>query len=412
MNLPTQRKFWSVGVGHFVNDTFMAFTAVLLKFLSDTIMPMSNTQIGLIASAQQWAGALGQPFFGWRADKTGGRGIGGGGLALVIGSFTLTIILAVSTQNYWLIFIPFILQGIGSSMTHPVGGLHSAEADETRVNSNVTYFFLCGQLGLAIGPALIGFLLSSKGVQEAFSQLLTWFGLMLNPVQQTFAPIFVLVLLALPSIWFMWSGIPGFRAARKRSETKAKAVSRREFYMPFVVIVLLVLLRAMASSSVYFVPALYGEMGWSPAEYGVMNSLYALAGAITGVFFGNMADRVDRRMIVLWTMLFATPFFLAMPYVDGIWAYPVAMLAGGFSAGSHSLIVVMAQQLIPNSKGLASGAILGLIFGSGALGSIIIGLLSDNFGLASTFMIIGIVGAVSGFVALLLPKPKLEMETV
>src|SRR5687767_1771328 len=106
MNLPTQRKFWSVGVAHFVNDTFMAFTAVLLKYLSDTILPMSNTQIGFIASAQQWAGALGQPFFGWRADKTGGRGIGAGGLALVIGSFALTIILAVATQNYWLIFLP------------------------------------------------------------------------------------------------------------------------------------------------------------------------------------------------------------------------------------------------------------------------------------------------------------------
>lgn len=413
MYLPTERKFWAVGLGHFVNDVLMSVTGVILTFLSASILPMSLSQMGFIGSAQQLAGALPQPFWGWRADKTGGRGIGGGGLALVMFSFSLAIIAAISTQNYWLMLLFFVFQGLGSSMTHPVGSLHSAETDDKRVNTNMTYFFLWGQMGLAIGPALIGFLLSNATIQASLSAGLSWFGLALNPIQENFAPIFILLLLALPSVWVMWSGIPAHRAPRKRSEDKAKNGSRVAAIMPFVIIALLVLLRALASpSSVYFVPVLYEEKGWSTAEYGLITSLYSLAGAITGVFFGNLADRVDRRMIVLWTMLLATPFFFAMPYIDGIWAYPVAILAGGFSAGSHSLIVVMAQELIPNSKGFASGAMLGFIFASGALGSFVIGLLSDNFGLAQAFQIIGILGAISGFVALLLPKPKRAVQVV
>jgi FSR family fosmidomycin resistance protein-like MFS transporter len=413
MNLPTQRRFWAVGLAHFVNDVFMSVTSVILTFLSGNILPMSLSQIGFIVSAQTLAGALGQPFFGWRADKTGGRWIGPLGLALVIFSFSVAILAAITTQQYWLLVIPFILQGIGSSMTHPVGSLHSAESDETRISSNVTYFFLCGQLGLAIAPALVGFLLSNSSIQAWLSSLVADFGITLNSVQANFAPIFLLVVLALPSIWFMWSGIPAYRAPRKRSEEKEKNESRRTLIMPIAVIAALVLLRALAAqSSVYFIPTLFEEKGWTTAEYGLITSFYSLASAISGVICGNLADRFDRRLIVLWTMLLSTPFFFMLPFVDGFWAYPVAILAGGLSGGTHSVIVVLAQELVPNSRGLASGSMLGFIFASGALGSLVTGLLSDNFGLAMTFQIMGVVGALSGFVALLMPKSKLQLQTV
>jgi MFS transporter, FSR family, fosmidomycin resistance protein len=413
MNLPTQRKFWAVGIGHFTNDVFMSVTGVILTFLSVSILPMSLTQIGFIVSAQGLAGALGQPFFGWRADKTGGRGIGGGGLALVVCSFSLALFLAITTKNYYLMLIPFILQGLGSSMTHPVGSLHSAEADELRISSNMSYFFLMGQLGLAIGPALVGYLLDSASVHALITTLANGFGLpALGNSETSVAPIFFLGLAALPSVIFMWAGIPAHRAVKKRTPKDGEAVSRRAAIMPFIVIGVMILLRALAQpSSVSFVPILFAAKGWSATEFGLITSLYSLSSAITGVICGNLADRYDRRQIVLWTMLLATPAFFALPYVDGLLAYLVAFAAGGLSGGSHSLIIVLAQELIPNSKGFASGSILGFIFAAGALGSLVIGFLADSFGLGTSFQIIGVLGALSGVVALLLPKAKPQLET-
>ena len=81
MYIPRKRQFWSVGLGHMTNDIFMASGAIVLVFLSATIVPMSNTQIGFAIGMQQLSGALAQPIFGARADKTGGRVLGSGGLA-------------------------------------------------------------------------------------------------------------------------------------------------------------------------------------------------------------------------------------------------------------------------------------------------------------------------------------------
>jgi FSR family fosmidomycin resistance protein-like MFS transporter len=119
---------------------------------------------------------------------------------------------------------------------------------------------------------------------------------------------------------------------------------------------------------------------------------------------GNLADRFDRRYIVLFGMLISTPAFFLLPVINGAAAFGLAIIAGGFSGGSHSIIVVLAQELIPDSKGFASGAILGFIFGTGALGSLVIGIISDAIGLGLTFQIVAFTAAISGFVALLLPK--------
>jgi MFS transporter, FSR family, fosmidomycin resistance protein len=82
----------------------------------------------------------------------------------------------------------------------------------------------------------------------------------------------------------------------------------------------------------------------------------------------------------------------------------LAVAAGGLSGGAHSIIVILAQDLIPMRKGFASGAILGFIFGTGAIGSFIIGAVSDQIGLTTTFQIVAFMIASSGLLSLFLPK--------
>jgi len=95
--------------------------------------------------------------------------------------------------------------------------------------------------------------------------------------------------------------------------------------------------------------------------------------------------------------------FFALPLVDGPVAFALAIIAGGLTGGSHSIIVVLAQELIPAAKGFASGAILGFIFGTGALGSVLIGGISDVIGLGPTFQIVAATTFIAGALALALP---------
>jgi FSR family fosmidomycin resistance protein-like MFS transporter len=396
MYIPRKRQFWSVGVGHLTNDIFMASGSILLIFLSTTIVPMSNTQIGFALGMQQLSGALTQPMFGLRADKTGGRVMGSGGLAWVIAMFVLTLLVALFTRNYYLMLIPFLLQGLGSGAFHPVGMLHASEADLMRSASHTAYFFLMGQLGLAIGPALVGFMLDTANPELLANATTT---------SVNIVPLFIMALFALPVVAFMLTGIPAGRIG-KAKEAKVKSDSDRPFsYAPFAIIALLVIIRALAQpGSANFIPALFEEKGWTAAQYGLITSSFWVASGVAGVVMGNLADRFDRRWIVLASMVISAPAFFLLPVISGPMAFVLAIIAGGFSGGSHSIIVVLAQELVPNSKGFASGAILGFIFASGAVGNIIIGAVSDSIGLGVTFQIVAVTAVISGFVALLLPK--------
>src|SRR5262249_31649139 len=78
----------------------------------------------------------------------------------------------------------------------------------------------------------------------------------------------------------------------------------------------------------------------------------------------------------------------------------------GISGGTHSLIVLLAQRMMPGGKGLASGAILGFIFATGALGNLVMGDLIDRAGVVGAFQIAAVVTLIGSFIWLLLPAEK------
>lgn len=402
------RLLWSVCIGHLTNDIFASMTPVLLTFLAAGIMPMSNIQIGLAISMAQLLGAITQPFFGIRADRSGGRRLGTFGLAFHVGFFTLAVILAAASRQYWLMFIPIVLAPIGSGALHPVGALHAAEAAPQRSAFNMALFFLMGQTGLALGPAIAGILLE-RANPDLLGQMGAAVGSYDFGMQDNLKPIILLSVFALPALFLMATSIPRHHEhheAQKKRKAERENGEKQHFPL-FAVFILgvIVLLRGLGQQgSVAFVPVLFEQKGWDPAAYGTITSSYWIASAISGLVFGRLADRYDRRLVMMLSMLFSAPAFFLLPAYEGAFAFVLAIAAGGLSGGAHSLIVVMAQDLIPLRKGFASGAILGFIFATGAIGSLAIGFISDQMGLALTFQIVAVMIAVAGLLSLLLPR--------
>ncbi|MCY4062437.1 MAG: MFS transporter [Chloroflexi bacterium] len=402
------RLLWSVCIGHLTNDVFASMTPVLLTFLAAGIMPMSNIQIGLAVSMAQLLGAITQPFFGIRADRSGGRWLGTLGLAFHVGLFTLAVILAAATRHYWLMFIPIVLAPIGSGALHPVGALHSAEAVPRRSAFNMAVFFLMGQTGLALGPAIAGILLE-RANPDLLGQMGRAVGITDFGIQNNLTPIILMSVLSLPAIFLMASSIPRHHEhhaeQNKRKAERENGAAQKLPLFAFLVLGVIVLLRGLGQQgSVAFVPVLFEQKGWDPAAYGTITSSYWIASAVSGLVFGRLADRFDRRLVMMLSMLFSAPAFFLLPAYEGAFAFFLAIAAGGLSGGAHSLIVVMAQDLIPMRKGFASGAILGFIFATGAIGSLAIGFISDQIGLALTFQIVAVMIAVAGALSLLLPR--------
>ena len=402
------RLLWSVCIGHLTNDVFASMTPVLLTFLAAGIMPMNNIQIGLAVSLAQLMGALTQPYFGIRADRSGGRWLGSFGLLFHVFMFTLSVILAAVTRQYWLMFVPMVLATVGSGALHPVGALHAAESLPGRSAFHMAIFFLMGQMGLALGPAIAGILLelANPDLLGRMGEIVSvqYFG-----IQDNVTPIILLSALSIPAILLMAASIPRHHehhAEQDKRKSGHENGPKQHFpIMAFVILGLIVLLRGLGQQgSVAFVPVLFEQKGWDPAAYGTITSSFWIASALSGLVFGRLADRYDRRLVMMLSMLFSAPAFFLLPAYEGAFAFFLAIAAGGLSGGAHSLIVVMAQDLIPMRKGFASGAILGFIFATGAVGSLAIGIISEKIGLSLTFQIVAFMIAVAGVLSLLLPR--------
>ncbi|MEZ4668753.1 MAG: MFS transporter [Anaerolineae bacterium] len=409
MRLPTNRLFWAVSFGHMTNDMIMSMRTVVLTFMSAYVLPMTGQQIGIAVSAIELSGALSQPFFGQRADRTGGRWLGAGGILWTATLMMTGLVVATVTGNYLLMLVPMALAGLGSAAFHPVGSMHATDVDPMRAGRNAALFFMCGQLGLAISPALTGLLLNN-----AHSNLHEYFGSALGgaaPIwieRGTVLPVFILGLFVIPPAIWMATTLPrlkGHKVAQATAVTtsentgKSTTPSRRVF----LVLGMAIAFRSLAHlSTVNFLPYIFQQKGWLPAEYGFITGIFWVASAIAGIWFGHLGDRYDIRRVVLLSLLVAVPPIFLLPDLNGIFAILAALLIGA-SSGAHSIIVVLAQNLLPGRKGFASGAVLGFIFGSGAVGNLIVGSLIDRFDPATTYHIIALVTLLTCGLWLLLP---------
>jgi FSR family fosmidomycin resistance protein-like MFS transporter len=412
MRLPANRLFWAVSLGHLINDMFMSMRAVVLTYISAFVLPMSAQQIGLAISAIELTGAFSQPFFGLRADKTGGRGLGAGGVAWTVSFMLIGMLLAMLTGNFWLMLGGMALAGLGSGAFHPVGSMHAAEVNTLQAGRNAALFFMCGQIGLALGPTLAGLLLNN-----AHTTLAETYPILTNPAfppvieRGTVFPVFILAFLAVPIVLFMARTIPVRTALPARTVTAA--ASAPTVPLPIKALLLMgiaVAFRSVAHlSSVNFMAAMFQAKGWTPAEYGFLTGSFWLASGISGVFFGSLGDRYDPRRVILVSLLLTVPAVFLLPDLNGVVAVVAAMTIGAMS-GSHSLIVVLAQRLIPGRKGLASGMILGFIFATGAISNLIVGSLIESSGATRTFQLIAAVTLLTSALWLFLPPVQLGMK--
>jgi FSR family fosmidomycin resistance protein-like MFS transporter len=150
-----------------------------------------------------------------------------------------------------------------------------------------------------------------------------------------------------------------------------------------------------------FVPKYLSDLGQPPGVYGLVSALFMAGVAFGNLFGGHLADRFGRRRVAVWTLLAASIPLLAIPYVVNLaWLYLLIPLSGLLTGATHSIIVVLAQRKLPGSLALASGLVLGFMFTSGALGTLLTGYLADLRGLPVVFTLSGILVLLAAGMAL------------
>lgn len=397
MNL---RRLSAVSFGHMAIDILNASIAMILAVLA-VDFNMSNAQIALGGMAYALMGSLTQPFFGVLADRLGGRWLGAVGLLWT----AVFYYAATFAQDYFTLITLMTVASLGSGAFHPQGAMNAGAAGGPKATTGTSVFFLLGQLGLALGPMIAGVLLEE-----------IW---MVGPR--------IMAVATLPFVVWMAFGLrkplvrveeeppqprPATLEERRRLQqrvSRARAVSNsvaqpNKRWATLVAFAVLVALRASVHQIFYgMLPKYFADLGFTPTQFGFMVGVPSVAIALGSMAGGVLGDRYDQPKILLWSLLAATPFsWMMLDIVDGWVFYPIAFVAGFLVGIPHSILVVMAQRFLPHRQGLASGAILGFTFASGAVGMGVAGPIADFYTLSAVMHVTALMPLAAAFCAVFL----------
>lgn len=342
-----------LALAHGFTDAYMGFLSPLLPRIMDR-MGLSIAAAATVATVLALSSSLLQPVMGHLSDRYGRR------LFLAAGplSGVFLALLGVAPSVVFLVVL-LILGGMMSAAFHPPGATVAARASAGKGSgARFSVFSFGGAAGYAIGPLVAVALVSWGG----FGRL--WVAMIPGIVV-------ALILFRLPDVEPPLRKAPDIQGIL------------RAFRGPLGVIFGLSAVGAFAQRLFLTMePIVVSQAGGSEAAGAVAVSTYLAAQAGGTLAGGALADRVDRRtLLILLTLVDLPAHLLAFGLPPGsVGSYLAILVAGAVNMAMLPPIIVMAQELLPGSAGASSGIVMGLAWGVGSLGIPFTGMLGDVVG--------------------------------
>ena len=378
---------FAMGFCHLLNDMIQSVIPAMYPLLKDSF-GFTFAQIGLITLVFQLTSSIFQPFVGQYADRHPQPYSLAAGMC-----FTLLGLLALAfAPSFVVILLAVAVIGCGSSVFHPEASRVAQMASGGRKSLAQSIFQVGGNGGSAIGPLLAALIIIPYG-QHAVG----WFA---------FAALLASTILVRVGCWYSLVLAQGDRLRRVRRmvacNLSAKAVRRA-----LVILVVMLFSKYFFTSCMtsYFTFFLIEKFGITvqQSQYCLFAFLAALAaGTLLGGYFG---DRYGRKYVILFSILGAAPFTLALPHLNLAWTLVMAVVSGLIIASAFSAILVYATDLKPDKVGMISGVFFGLMFGLGGIGSAFFGWLADVTSTEFIFRISTLLPLL-GIIAVFLPNIK------
>ena len=298
--------------------------------------------------------------------------------------------------NFLLILLSVALIGCGSSVFHPEASRVAQIASGGRKSLAQSIFQVGGNGGSAIGPLLAALIVIPYG-QHAVG----WFAL---------AAMLASLLLARVGYWYSLV-LRRIDTRSRARQVSANGLSRGAVRWALGILVLMIFSKYFfnACMTSYFTFFLMDKFGVTVQQSQFCLFSYLAAFAIGTLVGGFLGDRYGRKYVILFSILGAAPFTLAMPYLNLFWTLVMAIVTGLVIASAFSAIVVYATDLMPDKVGMIAGIFFGLMFGLGGIGSAFFGWLADVTSVRFIFQVstwLPLLGVVALFLPDIQPSRK------
>jgi FSR family fosmidomycin resistance protein-like MFS transporter len=151
----------------------------------------------------------------------------------------------------------------------------------------------------------------------------------------------------------------------------------------------------------YYINYLKGD----PLYAGKLVSTFLMAGALGTLIGSPLADRWGHKNFLLISLILTFPILLLFYNTTGLMAFVVLGIAGMVLISSFALTTVMAQGLLPQHLGMASGLMVGFAIGTGGIGVTLLGTIADIWGVPMAMKTIFVLPLIAFGLGLLVKYP-------
>ncbi len=346
-------------IGLSIIEPFMALYAESLG--------ASGLYIGLIFASFTIARGLATPFIGKLSDHHGRKNFIIAGLL----AYTISSFLYLYADNLELLIIVRLLQGMSSAFVAPIAMAYIG--DITPKGKEGTYmgtFTMSMFLGLGLGPIIGGGVNHEFGMRAAFLSM---------------------TILGLISLLVVSALLPELGKHRSKKPTEFLQIIK-DRGMQEILLVRFITSFGVAGYIV-FLPLFAAEHGMNTAVIGAIVTMNLLITTLLQRYFGNLADRHNKLVLVMVGNLLMGLTILLIPLTKDL----VSLFLVNVFMGLGGAIAIPANTALAAQFGRlhGMGSAMGLLQTSFSLGltvgPIIAGLIHDTFGITWVFIYTGIV---------------------
>ena len=386
---PVYPVMFAMGACHLLNDSLQAVIPAMFPIL-EADLGLTFTQLGLIAFALNIVASVLQPVVGFISDKKPMP------FALPFGMASSFLGMAglAFAPEYWMIVVSVMFLGLGSAVFHPEGSRVSFMAAGHRRGLSQSIYQVGGNSGQALAPLISAFILVPLGQQGAALFL--------------FVAALGIFILSRISIWYKAElALERAGNGRKVLLSSLPELSKKQVGIALALLLVIIFARSFYVTNItsFYIFHLIEEYGLTIQKGQLYIFLFLALGAAGTFFGGPLADRIGRKNVIVLSLLVPRPLALALPYVPLGFVIVLLVFIGFFIMLSFSVTVVYAQELVPSKIGTMSGLTVGLAFGMGAIGGVVIGMLMDAIGIYETMVVVSLLPII-GMVGMALPKDR------
>lgn len=341
-----------VSLGHFGLEFADGGISLLLPLVKEKL-DISHAAVGSIMMLRIFGSSVFQPIFGFCMD-----------LKPIPWFLPASVFVAAASvaslglcPNYLIVLLAVFVGGLGGAAFHPISSKAIYYNSGPRPASGLAVFMVAGNMGYAMGPALMSFLLYIGGLGGTIYIL----GLGITTT--------ILLILMMRGREIVMSD--GTRPDETLKKSLREVASRS-----VILITVFSIMRCITHLGfITYIPFYFYEGGATVAL-----TIFLIAGALGTLLGGTLADRLGSGVVIRGFSMLSIPSCLLFVYTEGVWALIFLAMAGLTLLATASVTTSLCQKLMPHGIGLASGLTMGFGYGVAGIGMVLVGYLADTFG--------------------------------